>query len=310
LGLAAAAAIALFVPGAASIRESHGIFRLGTVGTADDPFAGIDRFGGELLVAIVLPWTALRGWREPTTLMTRLLTPLVAYAVVQTVSRSAALAFLATVLVWSALYPRYSRAVKLAVALVIVIAAATYAPTGLRTRFEAAAHRDQEAISRISIWRGGIRMFQDYPVFGVGVGNFAGELASHLNGAPLSNTRQDAHSIFVAALAEMGAVGFGLLLILVGRLLFEGLVVGIGRGGRDIGDGRDGEAGLDRSSVLVGISIAFVSLLIVASTVDMSRDRVLFALAALLHASFREATKPLEDPVRSREFLPDLASLP
>ena len=54
VGLGVAGAVALLVPGAASTRQAQGLVRLGTIGTAGDPTAGVDRFGGQLMVAIVL----------------------------------------------------------------------------------------------------------------------------------------------------------------------------------------------------------------------------------------------------------------
>lgn len=312
VGLGAAAAIALLLPGAAAVREGQGgILRIGVVGAAGDPFSGIDRFGGDLLFAVLLPWVALRGSR-PATLLARAASAVAFLAFLSTVSRAATIGLVLALVAWALVFPSRSRTVRIAVFLGILAAGVAFSPTGLRTRFDQLRNRQAEAVSRLAIWRGGMRMFWAHPFVGVGVGNYAEQLPRYLRSDQLSRSQQDAHSLLVAALAEMGVVGFAVLLGMLGSLVGEssawmrrrgpGGETGPARappwGGDAVEPGgrtatRDGRtSGRDGGTaewrvLAAGLFVALVGFLFVAATIDLSRDRFLFAVAGLAHAVYR-----------------------
>jgi O-Antigen ligase len=295
VGLGAAAAIALLLPGAAAVREGQGgILRVGVVGAAGDPFSGIDRFGGDLLFAVLLPWVALRGSR-PATLLARAASAVAFLAFLSTVSRAATIGLVVALVAWALVFPSRSRTARIAVFLAILAGGVAFSPASLRTRFDQLRNRQAEAVSRLAIWRGGARMFWAHPFLGVGVGNYAGQLPRYLRSDQLSRSQQDAHSLFVAALAEMGIVGLAVVLGMVGSLFAEstawmraGAATGEPGPPRGPPEGRaDGDGARAWRVLAAGLFVTLVGFLVVAATIDLSRDRFLFAVAGLAHAVYR-----------------------
>ncbi|MGD8386653.1 MAG: O-antigen ligase family protein [Desulfobacteraceae bacterium] len=74
---------------------------------------------------------------------------------------------------------------------------------------EGAQSNDQSTMMRIEAWKGGLQMIQDHP-FGVGPGNFnqfIGQYSPRVAGL-------SPHSTYIQSAAELGYIGFGLLIIL------------------------------------------------------------------------------------------------
>ena len=289
VSLGAAAAVAVLVPGAAGLREStEGITRLGAVGTAGGLFVGIDRFGGDLAVAIVLAWTAFRGL-EPMAVAARVLSVFALLALAQTVSRAAAVALVVAILAWALIGPTRHRALRVLLAALLVLVAVLSAPDSLKARFASVEQLQPESVSRLAIWEGGVRMFEAHPLLGIGVGNYATQLPRYLRGQPLSLTTQDAHSVFVATLAELGLVGILLLLYVVWRLCREALQLVRFRA-RAIRVGPSGETSVEAAEVArlgSGLALAFAAGLVMAGTLDLTRDPFLYGMFALVHGSWR-----------------------
>jgi O-antigen ligase len=82
-------------------------------------------------------------------------------------------------------------------------------------RIESAVHfeQDNNAQIRFTLWGAGLRMFAGNPVLGVGPGNFAPTYGSQY-GQKFTGDWVP-HSIYVQALAELGIVGFVLLLVIL-----------------------------------------------------------------------------------------------
>lgn len=79
---------------------------------------------------------------------------------------------------------------------------------------------------RVSEWRKAWLMFLDAPVLGVGVGNYAWhsfnyQLLPEFSGTPKSWLFSHSHNIFTQVLAEVGLVGFSLLLLLLARWVMQ-----------------------------------------------------------------------------------------
>ncbi|MBP1635883.1 MAG: putative rane protein of ExoQ family protein, partial [Acidobacteria bacterium] len=107
---------------------------------------------------------------------------------------------------------RAARAVvTVAVALLAFAAAYAYSTANLRTRAATALEW------RVENGLTAARMFAAHPVFGAGVGRFYA--LSRRYTSPTWPYRQNAHNNFLQILAELGLVGLGLLLGLVGLVL-------------------------------------------------------------------------------------------
>jgi O-antigen ligase len=287
--LGGAAIIALAVPGAAGIRESAGgVVRVGAIGTAGAQFTGIDRFGGELVVAIVLSWLAFRG-TDLKAVAARMLSAFAVLALVQTVSRSAAVAMMVAILAWAVTAPAGRRLPRVGFAIVIIGFAILAAPAPLKDRFAAVEQLQQESLSRLAIWQGGLRMFEAHPVLGVGIGNYPEQLPRYLHGLPLSEVNQDAHSVFLATLGQLGAVGFAALLYLLWRVSREaGDLTTIGRRlhpHESIASITSPSRDLARMGG--ALFAAFAALLVMAAMLDLTRDPFLYGMLGLVHGTHR-----------------------
>ena len=77
-------------------------------------------------------------------------------------------------------------------------------------------------VERMATWQAGWEMFQDYPVLGVGAGNFdSAYRAYHLKG--WEHPRGHAHNVYLNALAETGVLGLAAyLLFLAGAFALLG----------------------------------------------------------------------------------------
>jgi putative inorganic carbon (hco3(-)) transporter len=97
-------------------------------------------------------------------------------------------------------------------AMVLLIAMGTYfvLPEANKQRMASAQHwqSDETASLRVEIWKAGISMFENHPLFGVGVGNFAAAYKDEY--APYTKLHRSywaPHSIYIQALSETGLAG-------------------------------------------------------------------------------------------------------
>jgi O-antigen ligase len=72
------------------------------------------------------------------------------------------------------------------------------------------------AFQRLEIWRGGVKMFADHPLFGIGVGNYANYIQQY---EPQLGSDFVAHNNFINLLAEAGLVGMLLYVALFGMAI-------------------------------------------------------------------------------------------
>jgi O-antigen ligase len=162
-----------------------------------------------------------RGW--PAKSASLALVGLASFAVVLTYSRGALVALAALTLV----YARDKRAwpfVAASIALIVVLAPSVWqdrlADTGNLERPEIA--------TRFDVWGAGWTMFEEHPVAGVGLDNFASAYVeleqpgrSFLPGTSFG-VPETAHSIYFTTLAEQGLIGAAALLVLIlsaGRMI-------------------------------------------------------------------------------------------
>jgi O-antigen ligase len=79
---------------------------------------------------------------------------------------------------------------------------------------------------RVSLWQGSLKVVQNFPLFGVGLGAWP-EVFPQYQLPPWSpNTVREAHNDYLQGLAELGSIGFGLLLwffLAISLYLYRGL---------------------------------------------------------------------------------------
>lgn len=206
--------LALLVDGEAAFSE-EGRFAAGGLNPND--YAG-------LLVVVLLgaAGIALGG-----TLLRGLCGAALLAAVFLSGSRTALVALGVAPLLFVLLSPAGTRGAALAragAATVAVVLAVGAAALVQRPEVEAAQGRvatlkhygdDTTWAGRLEIWRGGIAMFRDAPVLGVGAGNFAivGPTVSGMPRRPsAAGPGPVAHNVFLGLAAELGAVGLGVFL--------------------------------------------------------------------------------------------------
>ncbi|MBI5883901.1 MAG: O-antigen ligase family protein [Elusimicrobia bacterium] len=72
---------------------------------------------------------------------------------------------------------------------------------------------------RLILWRVGLDMFKDYPLLGIGLGNYKTQFVSYFQGKVDGQwVWHSAHNIYIHQLAERGLVGLGALLSFLGIL--------------------------------------------------------------------------------------------
>lgn len=82
-----------------------------------------------------------------------------------------------------------------------------------------AQSEDISADSRAMIWRDTLPLIRDHWAFGVGMGGYETAFYAYKNVAPMS-TVDYAHNDYLQYLAELGAVGFGMALFVLGRVFY------------------------------------------------------------------------------------------
>ncbi len=106
--------------------------------------------------------------------------------------------------------------------LLIVVISLNFAPPVFFEEMKTLQQGTEEATadSRLYFWTKGLEMFYDHPFFGVGPENYPYYFPRYDNGERFDRrTMRPIHSFPIQWLAEMGGVGFGLLLLLQMKLL-------------------------------------------------------------------------------------------
>jgi O-antigen ligase len=89
----------------------------------------------------------------------------------------------------------------------------------LRSIIPSIAHGADTVGLRYALWDAGWRMWQEYPIAGVGVGRYSVELRYFAQDLPQRFWSAVSHNMYIQMLAETGAVGFALFMLLLGRSL-------------------------------------------------------------------------------------------
>ena len=129
-------------------------------------------------------------------------------------SRGAAVAMFAMAgLFW---FKSKNKLILIVVMVLFVMIFWSMAPDAWQERFISIGdyEEDATAMQRIDLWKAGIRIFLDHPIFGVGVDQYGRAFESGYRPADYRGATA-AHSIFIQAAAELGAGGLFILLLLL-----------------------------------------------------------------------------------------------
>lgn len=152
------------------------------------------------------------------------LAALLLLAITHSLSRGGFLATLASLFVMALLaiapgWPAWKRWLPIAGAALLAILAFLYLPTDqLIARFaDIAATEDISSNTRAQIWRDTSLFIAAFPVFGCGLGGYESGFLRYKTVAPMY-TVDYAHNDYLQILAEMGLLGFAVLVVLAFRL--------------------------------------------------------------------------------------------
>ncbi len=134
-------------------------------------------------------------------------------------SRGAALALFAC----GALYWKYSKSKMISSIAIVMFIAGFWivAPEAWKERFASAQDYEEDATAsaRIELWKGGLAMFVDNPILGVGMNNFSSSWLSKYRPANTGGASVP-HNIFIQAMSELGIGGL-LVVIAILYLAFR-----------------------------------------------------------------------------------------
>jgi O-antigen ligase len=235
----------------------------------------------------------------------------VGVGILLTTSRSALIALIASLVAAVALAGRWR---LIALCVTLVLAGGTYvyfqqfAPASARERVEAPLSSEQRSEDgRNTIWSLAIRAFEDNPVTGVGAGNFRVVQVKYLLRPGVDRARtvtseviddphgKVAHNSFLAVASELGIVGLGLFVLLLG--FGAASLLKAARIFKEDGDGR-------MQVVAICLVVAMVGSLGVQMFQAQQQEKVIWLLLglgpALLAIARRERQEPSAEAERPR----------
>lgn len=83
---------------------------------------------------------------------------------------------------------------------------------------------DESVVRRVELQRAAFRMWQHSPIFGIGLGNFISQLPSYTHSRYI-DFLQPAHNIYILLFSEVGVVGFLLIILAGGFVLYRLIAV-------------------------------------------------------------------------------------
>ncbi len=77
---------------------------------------------------------------------------------------------------------------------------------------------DESVGVRFQLWRAGLSMIGDYPIFGVGTGNFPNAYGGTYREKDSANLYWSPHNVFIQIITEMGLVGFTIYILFIASI--------------------------------------------------------------------------------------------
>jgi putative inorganic carbon (hco3(-)) transporter len=213
-----------FISGISAATNQNRFIREGIGAGSQGYFANGNDFGLAMAVVAPLAFFLVLGSKNLFARLAALaLTATFVVALLRSGSRGAALGLgAAAALAWL-----YSKRRLLSGLLVLAFFAGfwTMAPDAWRDRFVNARNYEEDgtAASRIALWNGGIRMFQDHPLTGVGIDNFPVNWVYVYNTARTEGGAFAVHNIYIQAASELGIGGLLVVLAVLVAVFYRNL---------------------------------------------------------------------------------------
>jgi probable O-glycosylation ligase (exosortase A-associated) len=177
----------------------------GYLGIYHNGYGGLDNNGAGMMIAMAIPMCVFiwEGFRKPWRWFFAAMIPVLLHAVLMTYSRGAMVAVIVTApLIF--LRSRKKGMMTLAFVAVAIVLPFLAGPE-IRERFFSIERyeEDNSAKSRLASWTAGLRIAQDYPIFGIGPRN--APLVMRRYGADVAN--RTIHSQYIQIAADIGFVG-------------------------------------------------------------------------------------------------------
>jgi probable O-glycosylation ligase (exosortase A-associated) len=177
----------------------------GYLGIYHNGYGGLDNNGAGMMIAMAIPMCVFiwEGFRKPWRWFFAAMIPVLLHAVLMTYSRGAMVAVMVTApLIF--LRSRKKGMMTLAFVMVAVVIPFLAGPE-IRQRFFSIERyqEDRSAQSRLASWNAGLRIAEDYPIFGIGPRN--APLVIRRYGGDTAN--RVIHSQYIQIAADLGFVG-------------------------------------------------------------------------------------------------------
>jgi putative inorganic carbon (HCO3(-)) transporter len=214
-------AIRMYAGGRAAGMSGMEIIKLGGASAGTTAFFGnANDFGLAMCVVWGLTWAMFFRKKQKMYQWLFLAICFVAFllAILVCGSRGAVVGAAAVVLAASLRTPKRARA---GILLILFLCSIFFVmPGAVVQRFQSAENwrNDPNTFSRLMLWKAGLWMWEDHPIFGVGPENFPYAFVSNIRYTSLfpgGDQKWVAHSLYVQTLAELGLVGFLPFLLLI-----------------------------------------------------------------------------------------------
>lgn len=206
-------------------------------------------------------------------------------------SRSGWIGFMASVVLFVLLYPRFIRLVPVVIGVVVVLILVLPQEQveGLTRR--TTPEMDSSLMARVGAYKTGWRMFTENPVLGVGLGSFYRRFLDYkVPGARFpknyirgSESGMEAHSTYLQLLAETGVPGL-LLFLAFNFAVARQIILLLRRGGR----------GFDRG-LAIGLAAAFAALVVQNAFNSQEYLKAYWLVAALVAGAAESAHRSAEE---------------
>lgn len=151
---------------------------------------------------------------------------------------------------------------------------------------------ESTAQTRLNYWKASVQMFLDYPIIGVGANNGGVRMPQYVTGFANSNTQwgRTFHGTLPQVLAELGALGFGLYLI----MFFYSLILMNRVRKKVYADEEEGQKYKMMANAIMGGLIGYLATATFLSTTYYPQLWTLYTLAIMLHYISMRSQAPIE----------------
>lgn len=182
---------------------------------------------GFLVITIPILFCSILDWKQKkTSLVVCVVFFMISFlGLLLNATRGAWLAIAITLPIVSILYDRSLKKIFFLISLIAATSCIFMANPHLQQRAESITSTTfQSNTERLLMWNSAFNMFKDHPVFGVGIGQYAGKYIKEYKAVEAKEIQRHCHNNFLQMLAENGLIGFLGFVYLFGYLLIVSLV--------------------------------------------------------------------------------------